>query len=298
MTSILQARLAGPQALHAPGAYDALSALLIEQAGFEALYLSGGSIAYSQLGRPDIGLVGFDEVASVIARVRDRVAISIIVDADTGYGNALNVQRTVRVFERNGADAIQLEDQTLPKRCGHLAGKAVIPAAEMVGKLHAALDARRHASTLIVARTDAIALEGLEAALDRAELYLEAGADLLFVEALRSIEEMQAATARFAGRIPLVANMVEGGHTPILDRPALSALGFRLVISPGVLLRTFVPLAEEALQRLHEDGSTLGLRERMTDLAGINARIGLDAMLAAGRAYEPAARGASTASSV
>jgi 2-methylisocitrate lyase-like PEP mutase family enzyme len=164
----LQAQLAGGAVL-APGVYDALSALIAEQAGFGALYLSGASIAYTRLGRSDIGLTTYSEVEDTLARITERVATPVIVDADTGFGNALNTQRTVRGLERAGAAMIQLEDQTFPKRCGHLDGKAVIPAAEMRGKLRAAVDARAHASTLILARTDALAVEGLEAALDRAD---------------------------------------------------------------------------------------------------------------------------------
>ena len=228
----LQAQLAGGAVL-APGVYDALSALIAEQAGFGALYLSGASIAYTRLGRSDIGLTTYSEVEDTLARITERVATPVIVDADTGFGNALNTQRTVRGLERAGAAMIQLEDQTFPKRCGHLDGKAVIPAAEMRGKLRAAVDARAHASTLILARTDALAVEGLEAALDRAESYLEAGADALFIEALRTPEQMQAACSRFAHRAPLLANMVEGGKTPVQSADALTALGFRIVIFPG-----------------------------------------------------------------
>jgi 2-methylisocitrate lyase-like PEP mutase family enzyme len=186
----LKQRLAQPQPLLAPGVYDALSALVAEQAGFEALYLSGASIAYTRLGRSDIGLTTATEVAQTLAHITDRVPLPVIVDADTGFGNALNTQRTVRDFERAGAAMIQLEDQTFPKRCGHLDGKAVIPAQEMCGKLNAALDARQAASTLILARTDAVAVEGLDAALERAEQYLACGVDALFVEALRSPEQM------------------------------------------------------------------------------------------------------------
>ena len=176
-------RLAGDRAVVAPGIYDALTASVAETAGFEALYLSGACIAYTRLGRPDIGLVSMAEVADVVAQVCDRTALPVIVDADTGFGNALNVERTVRLFERAGAAAIQLEDQTLPKRCGHLRDKSVIPAAEMVGKIRAAVDSRASEQTLIIGRTDALAIEGLSSALDRAGMYREAGADVLFVEA-------------------------------------------------------------------------------------------------------------------
>ncbi|MCX7151580.1 MAG: isocitrate lyase/PEP mutase family protein, partial [Proteobacteria bacterium] len=215
MTPItLRQRLTQPGLVLAPGVYDALSALLVEQAGFEAAYLSGASIAYTRLGRPDIGLVSASEVANVVENIRERTALPLIVDADTGFGNALNVMRTVKTFERAGASALQLEDQTLPKRCGYLDGKTLVTTDEMTGKIRAALDARANSDTLIIARTDAVAVEGLEAALERAERYLEAGADVLFIEALRDAGQMQQALSRFAGRAPLLANMVEGGKTP------------------------------------------------------------------------------------
>lgn len=283
----LKTRLQQPgSAIHAPGAFDALSALLIEQAGFEAVYLSGASIAYTQLGRPDLGLVSFDHVADVVARICERVDIPLIVDADTGFGNALNVARTVKVFERNGARAIQLEDQTFPKRCGHLSGKGVAPMDEMVGKVHAALDARRSDETLIIARTDAIAVEGFKPALDRAVAYAEAGADVVFVEAPRDLDQMKRVVSAL-GRTPAMANMVEGGKTPILSCDALGHLGFRLVISPGALVRALIPAAETFLKALRAEGSTVSYKDRMTDLAGVNDRIGLEEMLKLGDRYEP-----------
>jgi 2-methylisocitrate lyase-like PEP mutase family enzyme len=286
MSKTLKQRLADGPAVLAPGAYDALSALLIQQAGFEAVYLSGASVAYTQLGRPDIGLVSLDHVVDVASRICERVELPLIVDADTGFGNALNVQRTVRLLERAGASAIQLEDQSFPKRCGHLRGKGVIPAGEMAGKVRAAADARASADTLIIARTDALAIEGFGAALDRAEAYLEAGADVLFIEAPRSLEQMRQAVSRFAGRAPLLANMVEGGDTPLSSLNALSDLGYRLVLSPGALVRALIPAAEAFLATLKRDGATEAFGERMTDLTGVNARIGLDDMLATGRTYE------------
>ncbi|MBV5259019.1 carboxyvinyl-carboxyphosphonate phosphorylmutase [Synechococcus moorigangaii CMS01] len=286
MSLILKDRLASGPALLAPGVYDALSALLAEQAGFEAAYLSGASVAYTQLGRPDIGLVSLDHLADVTRRITERVSLPLIVDADTGFGNALNVQRTVRMLERAGASAIQVEDQTFPKRCGHLRGKGVIPAAEMASKIRAATDARQSANTLIIARTDAIAVEGFDAAMDRAEAFLEAGADVLFIEAPRDLDQMRQAAKRFAARAPLLANMVEGGDTPLSNVEALSELGYRLVISPGALVRALIPAAEAFFATLKADGSTGAFRDRMTDLAGVNARIGLDDMLATGQRYE------------
>lgn len=281
----LRDRLAQDTPLLAPGAYDALSALLIEQAGFEAIYLSGASIAYTQLGRPDIGLVSFDHVADVVGRVAERVKLPLIVDGDTGFGNAVNVQRTVRIFERMGASAIQLEDQTFPKKCGHLADKSLVSTAEMAGKIRAALDARASDQTLIIARTDAIGVEGFEAALDRAHAYVEAGADVLFVEAPRTIGEMSAIAHAFAGRVPLLANMVEGGKTPLLDVNELGRIGFKLVISPGALVRALVPTAEAFLASLKANGATRPFAERMIDMGGVNDRIGLADMAATGAAY-------------
>ena len=286
MSETLKKKLGGASAILAPGAYDALSALLIEQAGFDAIYLSGASIAYTQLGRPDIGLVSFDHVADVVARVRDRVALPLIVDADTGFGNALNVARSVKVLERMGANAIQLEDQTFPKRCGHLAGKSVVSPEEMTGKLRAALDARQSEETLIIARTDAVDVEGFEAALERALKYRDTGADLIFVEAPKSIDQMNQITSTLGANVPLVANMVEGGKTPILDLNELSKIGFRLVISPGALVRALIPAAENFLKSLKAHGTTKPWAGSMIDLTGVNQRIGLDAMMELGRSYE------------
>ncbi|KIG10104.1 isocitrate lyase/PEP mutase family protein [Caballeronia concitans] len=270
----------------APGVYDALSALIAEQAGFDALYLSGASIAYTKLGRSDVGLTTFTEVADTLARITERVTLPVIVDADTGFGNALNVKRTVRGFERAGAAMIQLEDQTFPKRCGHLDGKSVIPVAEMCGKLRAALDARERRETLILARTDALAVEGLDAALDRAERYLETGVDALFIEALRSAEQMDVACARFASRVPLLANMVEGGKTPVQSAEALSARGFRIVIFPGGAARAVAHTLQGFYNSLREHGTTAPWKARMADFDEINAIIGTPQLMDEARRYE------------
>jgi 2-methylisocitrate lyase-like PEP mutase family enzyme len=277
-------RLKQKRILVAPGVYDALTALLAERAGFEALYLSGASIAYTRLGRPDIGLVTANEVADTLANICARVGVPVIVDADTGYGNALNVMRTVKAFERAGAAAIQLEDQSLPKRCGHLDGKTLVSADEMVGKIKAALDARDKA--LIVARTDSIAVEGFDAAMERAERYLEAGADVLFIEALRSVEDMKAATKRFAARVPLLANMVEGGKTPVLSATELEKIGFRIAIFPGATARRVAHAVEEMFQVLKQDGNTNRIRDAMYDFGHLNDMIGTPEMLALGKKYE------------
>ncbi|AVJ30971.1 isocitrate lyase/PEP mutase family protein [Achromobacter spanius] len=284
-TQNLKAQLAAGTVL-APGVYDALSALIAEQAGFSALYLSGASIAYTRLGRSDIGLTTYTEVEDTLARIAERVSAAVIVDADTGFGNALNTQRTVRGFERAGAAMIQLEDQTFPKRCGHLDGKSVIPAAEMCGKLRAAVDARVNASTLILARTDALASEGLDAALDRAESYLEAGADALFIEALRTPEQMRAACDRFASRVPLLANMVEGGKTPVQDAGALAAVGFRIVIFPGGTARAVAHTLQGYYGSLRQHGTTGPWKDRMLDFDGLNDVIGTPELLEQGRRYE------------
>ena len=279
-------RLAQPGIVLAPGVYDALSALLAEQAGFEALYLSGAAIAYTRLARSDIGLTTFSEVEDTLARITERVALPVIVDADTGFGNALNTQRTVRGFERAGAAMIQLEDQTFPKRCGHLDGKTLVPVAEMCGKLHAALDARRSADTLIMARTDAVAVEGLDAALERAEAYLACGVDALFVEALRTPQQMDTACTRFAQRVPLLANMVEGGKTPLQSTDELQQRGFRLAIFPGGTVRAVAQMLAGYYGSLQATGSTAAWRDRMLDFDGLNAVIGTPELMATGRRYE------------
>ena len=293
MTQTLRERLQQPQALLAPGVYDALTALVAEQAGFEALYLSGASIAYTRLGRSDIGLTTPTEVAQTIAHITDRVRVPLIVDADTGFGNALNTQRTVRDFERAGAAMVQIEDQTFPKRCGHLDGKGVVPVAEMEGKLRAALDARHSDSTLILARTDAVAVEGLDAALERAERYLACGVDALFIEALRSDEQMQRACAQFAGRVPLLANMVEGGKTPVKSARELGERGFRIVIFPGGTARAVVYTLQGYYASLHQHQTTAPWQDRMLDFDGLNGVIGTAELLARGQRYageDPAAQ--------
>src|SRR4026209_1826900 len=217
----LRSRLARKPIVVAPGVYDPFTALVATQAGFSTLYVSGAAIAYTRLGRPDIGLVSMSEVADTLALIRDRVDARLIVDADTGYGNALNVARTVRSLERMGAHAIQIEDQDFPKRCGHLDGKALIPAQEMCGKIRAAVDARCSRETLIVARTDAVAVEGFERAIERAVMYREAGADMLFVEAPRSSDDLARINSVLGSGVPLMANMVEGGKTPTLPAAEL-----------------------------------------------------------------------------
>jgi 2-methylisocitrate lyase-like PEP mutase family enzyme len=281
-------RLARRPIVVAPGVYDALTASIAADAGFEALYLSGAGIAYTRLGRPDIGLVSMSEVAEALTLIRERVALPIVVDADTGYGNALNVQRTVRVFERAGASALQLEDQTFPKRCGHLSEKRLVPVGERAGKIRAAVDARASRETLVIARTDAVAVEGFDAALERAQRYAEAGADVLFVEAPKTRAELGRIAAALGDRLPLMANMVEGGMTPVLPAAELEALGFGLVIFPGGIVRAIARAAQDFYAVLRRDGTTDAMRDRMFDFQGINALLGTEAMLERGKGYEDA----------
>ncbi len=282
----LKARLHRRPILLAPGVYDPLTARLAEGAGAEALYVSGAAVAYTRLGRPDIGLVTMTEMAETIALIHDRVALPLVVDADNGHGNALNMQRTVRLFERAGAGALQVEDQSYPKRCGHLSEKRLIPAAEMAGKIRAATDARASQDTLIIARTDAIAVEGLAAALDRANLYAEAGADVLFVEAPGSRDQLSAVATSLGGKLPLMANMVEGGKTPVFSAPELEAIGYALVIFPGGIARAIAHAARDFYATLVQDGSTAAFRHRMFDFDALNEVIGTPEMLALGKSYE------------
>jgi 2-methylisocitrate lyase-like PEP mutase family enzyme len=282
----LKQRLNEPRLMLAPGVYDALTALVVEQSGFEAAYLSGASIAYTRLGRSDVGLTTMSEVCDTVTTIRERISIPLIVDADTGFGNALNMQRTVARFERAGASMIQIEDQTFPKRCGHLTGKGVIGTGEMVGKIKAALDARASSDTLIIARTDAVAVEGFEPALERAEKFLEAGADVLFIEAVRDEVQMREVNARFKGRVPLLANMVEGGQTPIKSANDLEAIGYRIAIFPGGTARAVAHTLQSYYGSLKQHGTTAPYRDRMLDFDQLNAVIGTPGLLALGQRYD------------
>jgi 2-methylisocitrate lyase-like PEP mutase family enzyme len=286
----LRSRLARKPIVVAPGVYDAFTALVATQAGFTTLYLSGAAIAYTRLGRPDIGLVSMSEVAGTLALIRDRVDAQVIVDADTGYGNAINVVRTVRAFEQAGASAIQLEDQDFPKRCGHLDGKALVSSEEMCGKIQAAVDSRRSSDTLVIARTDAVAVEGFERAVERAARYREAGADMLFVEAPKARDDLARIVTSLGGKLPLMANMVEGGKTPPLSAAELEAIGFALVIFPGGIVRAFGRMASDYYASLATHGTTEPYRTRMLDFDGLNALIGTPEMLALGKRYETPAQ--------
>ena len=281
----LRTRLARKPIVVAPGVYDALTAHLAERAGFSTLYVSGATIAYTRLGRPDIGLVVMSEVVDTISMISDRVRADLVVDADTGYGNALNVGRTIRLFERAGARAIQLEDQAFPKRCGHLDNKSLISPEEMVGKIKAALDARRSRETLVIARTDAVAVEGFDHAVARAISYRDAGADILFIEAPKTRAELQRIPPA-VGNVPLMANMVEGGKTPPLKASELEAIGFSLVIFPGAIVRVLARAASEFYASLASKGTSEFFQDRMYDFTALNDVIGTPEMIALGKQYE------------
>lgn len=274
------------ETLLAPGIYDALSGLVAEQSGARAVYLSGASIAYTRFGRSDVGLVSVSEVHDTLAAVTDRIKIPVIVDADTGFGNALNVQRTIRNFERAGAAAIQIEDQSFPKRCGHLDGKVLIKRDEMIGKVKAAVDSRKTSDTLIIARTDARAVEGLQEAIDRAHAYQEAGADILFIEAPQSFDEMKIIRKSFHINIPLLANMVEGGKTPVKTSNDLKKLGFNIVIFPGGAVRAATFQLQEYYAGLLKNGSNSEFSKKMHDFDSLNAVIGTPELLKIGKKYK------------
>jgi len=282
----LRKLIIGNELLLAPGIYDALSGLIATQSGAKAVYLSGASLAYTRFGTSDIGLVSVSEVNDTIAAITDRIPTPIIVDGDTGFGNALNVQRTVRSFERSGADAIQLEDQSFPKKCGHLAGKKLISTNEMVGKIYAALDARSNEETLIIARTDARAVEGFSEAIDRAGAYKDAGADILFVEAPQSLGEMRKICAEFSDQIPLLANMVEGGKTPILCANDLAALGYKIAIFPGGAVRAISHHMEAYYINLLANGSNDSFSSKMHNFDDLNDLIGTKELIEHGAKYE------------
>lgn len=233
-----------------PGAFNALSARVIADLGFEAIYVTGAGVTNMQLGLPDMGFMGLAEIAEQTGRIRDSVELPLLVDADTGFGNALNVRHTIRTLERAGADCVQLEDQVSPKRCGHFNGKAVIGADEMIGKIKAAVDARHSDDLLIMARTDARASDGFDAAVERAQRYAEAGADILFVEALESQEEVR--KLPFYLETPLLMNMVIGGKTPIASTDELARFGYSIVLYANAALQGALAGMQRALTVLRE----------------------------------------------
>jgi carboxyvinyl-carboxyphosphonate phosphorylmutase len=275
VTTRLRELLAQPDLLVAPGAYDALSARLIAQAGFPAVYMTGFGTAASVLGQPDVGLLTMSEMvsraAAIAAVVGDR---PLIADADTGYGNPINVRRTVREYERAGVAAIHIEDQIWPKKCGHMAGKQVIPVEEMVQKIHAAVDARQDPDFVIIARTDANAVSGLEDALRRGRAYREAGADVVFIEAPRSMTELRTIVQAFPD-VPLLYNWAESGKTPLLSLQEIHALGFKLVIFPVSLLFTVAHAMLGLLDLLKQGQIPTANAEHMVTFSDFNDLIGL-----------------------
>jgi 2,3-dimethylmalate lyase len=284
MADLLRDRPTGPRRLRqllaadgpvlAPGAYDALSARLIERAGFDVVYMTGFGTSASLLGRPDVGLLGLSEMVGNVRRIVQAVDVPVIADADTGYGNAINVVRTVQEYEQAGVAGLHLEDQVLPKRCGHMSGKQVVPVDEMVGKLRAAVAARSDPDLVIIARTDARAVEGLGAALDRAHRYHAAGADALFVEALEGTDEIELVAHELAG-VPLVFNWAEGGRTPPLPHERLVELGFAVVLMPISTILVATKAIESALAEIRRAGTPLPVLDRMPTFDGFLDTIGL-----------------------
>jgi len=254
--------LAGPDLFLAPGAFDCVSARLVEAAGFGALYVTGAGISMSALGAPDLGALSFGEILDRVRRICDVVSIPVIADGDTGHGGPLNVIRTVREFERAGVSAIQIEDQEWPKKCGHEPGRRIVPVEEMRMRIRAAVEARRDPDFAVIARTDARAGEGLPAAIARARAYREEGADVIFVESPQSEAEL-AEIGRAFPDVPLLANMVEGGRTPILPAARLQALGYRLAIYPNALTRLFAKAGLEMLGSLKDTGSSNAMAPKM-----------------------------------
>lgn len=263
----LAAAIASGQIVTAPGAFDCIGARLVEVAGFDAVYVTGSGVSMSLLGAPDVGVVSFAEQADAVARIADAVSIPVIADADTGYGGTANIFRTVRAYERAGVSAIQIEDQDWPKKCGHEPGRRLVPLAEATARIAAAAAARHDPKMQIIARTDARSLEGLDAALERAARYRDAGADVLFVESPESAEELARIPAALAA--PCLANMVEGGRTPIVGVPALQQMGFAIAIFPNALTRLFARTGLALLDELSRTGTTAGFADRMLDHRGL-----------------------------
>jgi 2-methylisocitrate lyase-like PEP mutase family enzyme len=269
----LARRLREPRIVVAPGVHDGLTARIAERAGFEAVYHGGYAVAAHHHGLPDIGMVGLAEMAQSLRRVASVSSVPVICDADTGYGDLPGVRRTMLELERAGAAAVQLEDQVFPKRCGHMEGKQVVPRQDMERKLRAAVEARGHPDTVIVARTDALQGHGLDEAIDRANAYVQAGADLVFVDAPRSREDVAAIAQRVDGRS--MANMTETGRTPTMTVDELDELGYRLVIYPSTQTWIFARAYEELCRELREHGTTEGLRDRMMPFDEVNGLLGV-----------------------
>ena len=262
LTGTLRSLIEAPPILVAPGAYDAIGAMIIERAGFPAVYMTGAGTVNAHLGVPDIALGTLSEMVENAGRIAEAVSVPVFCDADTGYGTALNVIRTIRLYERAGVAGVHLEDQVAPKRCGHLTGKQVVSVQEMSGKVAAAADARRDDDFVIIARTDARAVEGLDAAIDRAHAYVEAGADVIFPEALRTREELEAFAGAGLGA-PLLANMTEFGQTPFLSTAEFESLGYAAVIYPMLAFRVMLKAIDEAMIELARTGTQAHLLDRM-----------------------------------
>ena len=257
----LRDMLAQKKALLLPGAANALAARVIEDLGFEAIYITGAGVTNTFLGMPDIGLMSVTELASHVSAMRDAVALPLIVDADTGFGNAINVARTIRTLERSGANAIQIEDQEFPKRCGHFSGKSVVPKAEMVQKIHAAVDARVDPDLVIVARTDAIAVNDFADAVERAAAYIEAGADMTFVEAPRTMEQITDIPKRLG--VPQLLNIVAGGLTPMIGLDELERMGYAMVLYANAALQASIAGMQNVLGHLKAYGSLEGVSDQL-----------------------------------
>ncbi|WP_419960191.1 isocitrate lyase/PEP mutase family protein [Psychrobacillus sp. BM2] len=260
-TEQFQQLLQNPSTFILPGAYDGMTARIIEEAGFPAIYATGAGISNAQLGWADVGLTTATEIAQVVSWMADVTNIPIVVDADTGFGNAINMQRTVKMLERAGASAIQIEDQVMPKKCGHFNGKSVISKEEMIGKIKAALDARLDDNLAIIARTDAVGVYGMEEALERANAYKEAGAHAIFVEAPTEMEQLLRITKEVPG-IPHIINLVEGGKTPLVSRKEAQEMGFQIMLCANTALRGAIKGAVEAIKLLHQEES----QKNMDDL--------------------------------
>ena len=271
--TVLHSLLKGPEILIAPGAHNAFTAKIIEQAGFQAVYMTGSGASMDLLGLPDLGFLTMTEMVTHARNIVEATHLPVIADADTGYGNALNVMRTVREYEGTGVAALHIEDQVAPKRCGHFAGKEVISREEMIGKIKAALDARRDSNLMIIARTDARAVLGLKEAVERGVAYSEAGADLIFVDAPESAEELRSIARSIPA--PVMANMSEGGKTPLLSARELRDMGYRLVIYPGSAARAAAKTIQELMAVLMREGTTKNFLERMVSFEGRNQITGL-----------------------
>ena len=270
---MLRQMMTGKQIVVAPGAHDALTAKIIEQVGFSAVYMTGYGQAASHLGKPDVGLLTLTEMVARASNIVEAVNVPVIADADTGFGNAVNVMRTLREYEKAGVAAIQLEDQVAPKKCGHMTGRQVVSKEEMVGKIKAAADVRTDPDLMIIARTDARTVHGIGEALERAKAYEEAGADILFIESPESVEEMKQITTSF--KVPVLANMVEGGRTPFLPVQDLQGLGYDLVIFPTASTYLVTKALTRLMTVLKDTGTTASLIPEMITFEEFNDLIGL-----------------------